>query len=89
LKDPPKILSGLIRRTNATDIFALIFIVGFFAYLFFYTNESFRTAAMPENPVLNILLGSLATCFALVIQYYFREFSTDDTVKRAKEAEES
>jgi len=53
---------------NIRNIIALIFVVGYFAFLF-YAVEKGLTA---ENPVLTLLLGIMSAAVILIVQFYFR-----------------
>lgn len=55
-------------RIKVSAILALVTTIGFFGVLAFLLM---REGEIPANQVLNTLVGSLATAWAMVVSYYF------------------
>jgi len=58
----------LAKFWNIRNVLGLIYIVGYFSFLFY----SVERGLTEENPVLTILLGIMSAGVILVTQFYFR-----------------
>jgi len=60
--------SALDKFWNIRNILGLIYILGYFSFLFY----SVERGLAEENPVLTVLLGIMSAGVVLVTQFYFR-----------------
>ncbi|MCH7534727.1 MAG: hypothetical protein IH948_03105 [Bacteroidetes bacterium] len=60
--------SALDKFWNIRNIIALIFVVGYFSFLFYSVERGLTS----ENPVLTLLLGIMSAAVILIVQFYFR-----------------
>ncbi len=58
----------LAKIWNIRNIIALIFVVGYFSFLFYSVERGLTS----ENPVLTLLLGIMSAAVILIVQFYFR-----------------
>ena len=63
-QNPPTFLD----RLNTRNVLAVIFVAGYFAFLFYSVDKGLTE----ENPVLTIMLGIMSAALILVTQFYFR-----------------
>jgi len=59
----------LSKFWNIRNVLGLIYIVGYFVFLFY----SVERGLTDENPVLTLLLGIMSAGVILVTQFYFRK----------------
>ena len=59
----------LAKFWNIRNVLGLIYIVGYFVFLFY----SVERGLTDENPVLTLLLGIMSAGVILVTQFYFRK----------------
>ena len=57
-----------MSKIRVPAILALVTTIGFFAVLIFLLMHE---GDVPSNQVINTLVGSLATAWAMVVSYYF------------------
>ena len=60
--------SPLDKFWNIRNIIALIFVIGYFSFLFYSVEKGLTS----ENPVLTLLLGIMSAAVILIVQFYFR-----------------
>jgi len=63
---PPKTLK---QRLNTRNLIAVIFVIGYFGFLFYAVEKKLGS---DDNPVLSIMLGIMSAALILITQFYFR-----------------
>ena len=68
-----------LGKFNIRNVIALIFVVGYFAFLFLVTGiikitpaeteDSFRIG---DDPVITMLMGIMSASLVLIVQFFFR-----------------
>ncbi len=53
---------------NIRNILSLIFVIGYFTFLFYSVEKNLTS----DNPVLTMLLGIMSAALMLIIQFFFR-----------------